>query len=207
MKKYFLTGLVTLLPLAVTIWAVYFAMNILTKPFIGMVMLLTNHLPISSQKLTETLSQIGILITLFLLTLFVGFVARKFFFVHILRLADQALSKVPLVNKVYKTCKEIVKALFSSGQSSFQQVVLIPFPHPGSYSLGLISRESPSTCSHAEGTSLISIFIPTTPNPTTGFLVLCPESELIYLKMKPEEAIKYVVSCGVIQPAQETISP
>ena len=201
MKKYFLTGLVTLLPLAVTLWVVQFFVNFLTKPFVGIVTLLIGRLPIASPPLVRTLSQIFTLIALFLIIWFLGFVARKFFFNQIIRLGDRILIKIPLVNKVYKTSKEIVKALFGSKEKSFQQVVMLPFPYPEAYCLGLISRTAPKTCSQ-NGEEFLSVFIPTTPNPATGFLVLCRKSELIYLDMKTEEAIKYVVSCGVIQPNQ-----
>ncbi len=198
-KKYFLTGLVTLLPLTVTIWVVHFFVNFLTKPFIGLVSMLTDRLPISPQ-LTRTISQIIILIGLILLTFFIGLVARRFFFTHIIQLGDRMLSKIPLVNKVYKTSKEIVKSLFGSKEKSFKQVVLLPFPYQGAYCIGLIAKEAPKTCSEAAKTELVSVFIPTTPNPSTGYLVMCERSELIFLEMRTEQAIKYVVSCAVIQP-------
>jgi uncharacterized membrane protein len=204
MKKYFLTGLVTLLPLAVTIWVVHFFVNFLTKPFIGIVTLLTYRLPIASQELIRFISQIFILISLFLLIWFLGFVARKFFFNSLIRFGDKLITKIPLVNKVYNTSKEIVNSLFGAQEKSFHQVVMLPFPYQGSYCIGLIARKAPQTCSDAENSELISVFIPTTPNPTTGFLVMCQKSELIYLDMKPDEAIKYVVSCGVIQPLGRT---
>ena len=133
MKKYFLTGLVTLLPLAVTIWVVHFVVNFLTKPFIGLMNFVTEHLQIASFQLIRTLSQIFILIALLLFTLFLGFVARKFFFKQLIRFGDRILYKIPLVNKVYKTSKEIVHSLFSSQEKSFKQVVLLPFPYRGSY--------------------------------------------------------------------------
>ena len=205
MRKYFLTGLVTLLPLAVTIWVVHFFVNFLTKPFIGIVTLLTHRLPIASPQWIRTVSQLFILIGLFLLIWFLGFVARKFFFNQLIRLGDKILIKIPLVNKVYKTSKEIVKALFSPKEKAFQQVVMLPFPYQGCYCLGLIAREAPRTCSAAENDELVSVFIPTTPNPATGFLVMSHKSELIYLDMKTEEAIKYVVSCAVIQPHQTPV--
>ncbi|MGB7978677.1 MAG: DUF502 domain-containing protein [Chlamydiales bacterium] len=200
MKRYFLTGLVTLLPLAVTIWVVHFLVNFLTKPFIGIVAILTDRLPIASPQLIRTLSQIFILIGIFFLTLFLGFVARKFFFNQMIRLGDRFLDQIPLVGKVYKTSKEIVKSIFGSKERSFSQVVMVPFPYAGSYCIGLIAKAAPRTCSEAEQHELISIFIPTTPNPSTGYLVMCQKSELVYLDMKTEEAIKYVVSCAVIQP-------
>lgn len=200
MKKYFITGLVTLLPLAVTIWVVHFFVNFLTKPFVGIVSFLLDHLPIASPQLIRTISQILILIAFFFLILIVGTLARKFFYNRLVSFGDGLLDKIPLVNKVYKTSKEIVNAFFGSKQKFFSQVVLLPFPYPGSYCIGLIAKEAPRTCSQAENHELMSVFIPTTPNPSTGYLVMCKKSELVYLEMKTEEAIKYVVSCGVIQP-------
>ncbi len=200
MKKYFLTGLVTLLPLAVTIWVVHFFVNFLTKPFIGLVSHLTDRLPIASPQLIRTVSQIIVLIALFIFIFILGFVARKFFFSQIIRLGDRILIKIPLVNKVYKTSKDIVNALFGSKEKSFKQVVLLPFPYSGAYCIGLVAKTAPQTCSESANEELISIFIPTTPNPSTGFLLLAKKSDLIFLKMRTEEAIKYVVSCAVIQP-------
>lgn len=202
MKKYFLTGLVTLLPLAVTIWVVNFLVNFLTKPFVGLVMMETDKLPFTSAQVIKTISQILVLIGLILFTLFLGFVARRFFFNQLFRLGDRILINIPLVNKVYKTSKDIVKSIFGSNQKAFQQVVLIPFPYKGAYCVGLIAKNAPATCSKADSNELMSVFIPTTPNPSTGYLVMCPKSEMIYLSMKTEEAIKYVVSCAVIQPGE-----
>jgi uncharacterized membrane protein len=200
MKKYFLTGLVTLLPVALTIWVVEFFINFLTKPFSGIISLLIDHFPIASPQLIKTLSQILILIGLFFFIFFLGLVARKFFFNHLIRFGDRMLDRIPLVNKVYKTSKEIVKSIFSTTEKSFSQVVLITFPYDESYCLGLISKDAPRTCSAAEGEDLVSVFIPTTPNPSTGYLIMRKKTDLIFLNMKTEEAIKYVVSCGVIQP-------
>lgn len=202
MKKYFLTGLVTLLPLAVTFWVVHFVIRFLTNPFIGLVGIFTYDIQASSQ-LVRTLSQIIILIGLVLLTLFTGFVARRFFFHQVIRWSDQFLIKIPLVNKVYKTSKEIVKSIFGSKEKMFKQVVLLPFPYAGAFCIGLIAKNAPATCSQAEKDELVSVFIPTTPNPSTGYLVMCKKAELIHLEMKTEEAIKYVVSCAVIQPEKQ----
>lgn len=204
MKKYFLTGLVTLLPLAVTFWVIAFVVNFLTKPFMGAVTsFFTSYTQFSTyvpEQAVRTISQILILIGLVLFTLFLGFVARRLFFSQLLRFGDHLLHKIPLVNKVYKTSKDIIQSLFNSQNGSFQQVVLLPFPYKGAYCLALISNNSPSTCSETLEMDMVSVFIPTAPNPTTGFLVMSRKSELIYLDMKSEAAIKYIVSCAVIQP-------
>lgn len=202
MKKYFLTGLVTLLPLAITVWVVHFVVNFLTTPFLGLLTAGARHLPPEARHIVHSLSQVIILLAIFFFTLILGFLARKFFFTSLIRLGDRLLARIPLFNKLYHTTKEITKALFGSSEKSFQQVVLLTFPNPNCYCLGLVAKQAPATCSQAEKTDLVSIFVPTTPNPTTGFLVMRNPKELIHLDMKADEAIKYVVSCAVIQPGK-----
>ncbi len=96
--------------------------------------------------------------------------------------------------------QDIIRTLFAKDKSAFQQVVMIPFPSPGIYVLGFATQEAPATCSEKVGKELISVLIPTTPNPTSGFLLMFPKEDLIYVDMKPEEAIKFIISCGVIVP-------
>lgn len=199
MKKTFLAGLVTLLPLAVTFYVVSFVVDFLTKPFVGTIAPILGH-SIASKFATKVVCQILILITLFFITLFLGFVARRFFFHSLIKIGDKFLKKIPLVNKIYKTSKEIILSLFGGKEQSFRQAVLIPFPYKGAYCIGLIASSSPETANDASQNKMVSVFIPTTPNPATGYLLMCNKSELIYLDMKTEDAVKYVVSCGVIQP-------
>lgn len=204
MKKYFFAGLVALLPLAVTIWVVVFVVHFLTKPFMGIMTSLLGKLPpygiFATERGIRTLSEISILIILFLFTYFLGVIARRFFFHSLIKMGDQILFRIPLVNKVYKTSKEIVQAVFATKGNSFKQVVLITFPHKNSYCLGLISSNAPKTCSDSARGEMVTVFIPTTPNPTTGLLIMCPKEDVIHLDMKSEDAIKYIVSCAVIQP-------
>lgn len=208
MKKYFLAGLVTLLPLAVTFWIIAIIVRFLTKPFENLLSSFLEAIPgfsLIPKRTAHVMDEILILILLFLLTLFLGFIARRFFFNRLIKFGDSILYKIPLVNTVYKTSKDIVRSLFSTQKQSFKQVVLLHFPYRGAYCLGLIASDAPQTCSSStQSDDLVSVFIPTTPNPTTGYLVLCNKSDLTYLKMKTEDAIKYVVSCAVIQPEKMT---
>ncbi len=211
MKKYFITGLVILLPLAMTIAIVAFIVNFLTQPFMGLVsrflcefnIVNTGFLILSPEQTIKYGSQFIILVGLLITTIFLGMIARWFFFKSLLSLSDKILHRIPVVNKVYKTSQEIIKTLFSSDKNSFKQVVMVPFPNEKTYAIGLIARESPRECSKLADETLVSVLIPTTPNPTTGYLLMYRESQVINLKMKPEEAIKYVVSCGVIIPQDE----
>jgi uncharacterized membrane protein len=208
MKKYFITGLVILLPLAVTIAVIIFLVNFLTEPFVGAVSALLNKMHIinkgflflSPEQLMRYSSQFIILVLLFFFTVILGIITRLFFIHYIFRLGDKILSRIPIVNTVYKTTQDIIRTLFVSDKNTFKQVVMVPFPRKDCYVLGLVARESPEMCSSTVNDELISVLVPTTPNPTTGFLLMLKKSELIYIDMKPEEAIKYIVSCGVIIP-------
>jgi len=204
MKKYFLTGLVTLIPLVVTFWAIFFFINFLTKPFMGITTEFLNSFPSFAGyvhvRLSYLISQILSLIVLFVTIFLLGFFARRYFFNSCLKLGDRILSKIPLVNKIYKTSKDIVLSVFNTKKQSFKQVVLLNFPYQGSYCLGMISNSAPTACSTSIGIDMVSVFIPTAPNPMTGYLIMCKKEDLIYLKMKSEDAIKYIVSCAVIHP-------
>lgn len=208
MKKYFITGLVILLPLSVTMALLIFTVNFLTKPFVGFVTRILSETKIkdlsfflfSSEQVIRYGSELLIIIALVLITLILGYITQWFFINTIINFSDRLLKKIPILNKIYKTTQDIIKTVFITDKKSFKQVVLVPFPDRAAYSLGLVSRDSPEVCSEARGTELITVLIPTTPNPTTGFLLMFEKKELIYLDMKTEDAIKYLVSCGVILP-------
>jgi uncharacterized membrane protein len=208
MKKHFITGLVILLPLVITIAVVTFLVNFLTKPFMGVVstiftkLNIINHgfLFLSPEQLLSYGSKLIILVFIFLFTVALGIIARWFLINTLFRLGDKILHRIPIVNTVYKTTQDIIKTLFVSDKNTFKQVVMVPFPRADVFVIGLIARDSPKICSQAAGNDLVSVFVPTTPNPTTGFLLMFKHSDLILIDMKPEDAIKYIVSCGVIIP-------
>jgi uncharacterized membrane protein len=208
MKKHFLTGLAILLPLAVTVAVLNFLINLLTKPFIGLVSSIVCRIPFpsnhsilfSQENIIHYTSKILILITLFLLTMFLGVVTRWFIVKELFHLGDKILHRIPVINTVYKTTQDIMKTLLSSDKKSFKQVVMVPFPHRDTFVIGLVARDAPELCSSKTNTDLVTVLVPTTPNPTTGFLLMYPRSELIYIDMRAEDAIKYIVSCGVITP-------
>lgn len=211
MKKYFITGLVILLPLVITIAIAVFLVNFFTKPFIGFVSKFLDKITgldhgffiFSHDQIVNYSSRFLILLLLFLITVGLGYLTRWFLLHAIVRLTDTVLKKIPVVSSVYKTSQDLIKTLFVSDKKSFQQVVMVPFPRPGVYVMGLVARESPEICSKKTQKDLVSVLVPTTPNPTTGFLMMFDKSELIYLDLKPEDAIKYIVSCGVIIPSEK----
>jgi uncharacterized membrane protein len=210
-KTNFITGLVLLLPIVLTVAILNFLINFLTQPFLGIVSKTISHfcspqskiLFISQQHFVTYLAKALVLIALFSFTILLGLFTRLFFMKSVLSLGDRLLHKIPIVKTVYKTTQDIIKTLFVSDKNSFKQVVMVPFPKDGMYMLGLIVRESPSICSQAVGEELISVLIPTTPNPTTGFLIMVKKQDLTFVDIKPEDAVKYIVSCGVIIPCQK----
>lgn len=204
MKKYFITGLVILAPLALTLIIILFIFNFLTVPFAGGVSAIFDYYNwfengfwfISGKELQILVSQFLVLLSLFAVTVGLGAVARYFFFNSLLKLWDYIIHKIPVVSTIYKVSQDVVTTIFGSKTNSFKQVVLVPFPSKETYSMGLVTRED------LEGLlpdrKVISVFVPTTPNPTSGFLMLYKPEQLIYLDMKVEDAFKYIISCGVI---------
>ena len=113
-----------------------------------------------------------------------------------IELTDHTLMRIPLLNKIYGTVKQVNES-FSSNKSSFKQVVLVSFPHPGARSIGFVTGEQNGLGAER----LISVFVPTTPNPTSGFLLLVPEGEIVKLDISVAEGIKFVISLGALAPA------
>lgn len=135
-----------------------------------------------------------------LIVALVGQVARYYIGKRILRLMEEMLLHVPLLNKIYSTIKQVNDAFTSTQKSSFRQVVLVQFPREGQYSAGFITGEGREEITRKTGKKLVSVFIPTTPNPTSGFLVFVPEMEVIKLDMSVADGIKFIVSLGAIAP-------
>lgn len=209
MKKFFITGLVILLPVALTIIIVVFIFNLLTNPLLGAVKASFEHyhlfengfLFLTATQLQTLIAKILILIGLIGFTIVLGVIARWFFFNSLLRLADYIVKQIPLVRSIYKTSQDVIKTIFTSDNKSFKQVVLVKFPNPNTYSIGLITREDIPGFSNSSHGNMVAVFVPTTPNPTSGFLIFYKSEDLIYLDMKVEEAFKYIISCGTILPA------
>lgn len=131
----------------------------------------------------------------------IGLLARYYIGKKIIEWTDRTLMQVPLLNKFYGTIKQMNDA-FAGSKHSFKTVVMVEFPGPGNYSIGFITNEEQVEIQKQSGKKLVSIFIPTTPNPTSGFLVLIPEEKVIKLEMSVADGVKYIVSLGSIAPEQ-----
>lgn len=210
MKKYFATGVVVLLPLALTFWIISFIIGVLTTPFLGIAEAIlsaiglnnVSFLFLSSQQVLEYASTILVLLFLFGIILAIGAVGRHFFFKYLMMFGDKIMHKIPVISTVYKTSQELIQTILTTSNKSFKQVVMVPFPTPQSYCIGLVTRDD------EEMGDRIAVFVPTTPNPTSGFLVMYQRDQVVAIDMKVEEALRYVISCGVLlTPIRKTAAP
>jgi uncharacterized membrane protein len=139
---------------------------------------------------------LALLLAVFLIGL-IGRIARDYLGRKAIQWMDQALMSIPLLNKIYGTVKQVNQS-FTSNKTAFQQVVLVPFPHSASRTIGFVTGEQKNLGPE----KLVSVFVPTTPNPTSGFLLLFPEHTLVKLDMSVADGIKFVISLGAISPGQ-----
>jgi uncharacterized membrane protein len=205
MKKTFLTGLILLLPLALTLAVILFIFNFLTDPFVGLVqwvlgtigLLDQGFLFLTPHQLQVGVSKLIILLLLFFFTIFLGTLGRWFFVHYFLRLWDQLLQSIPIVRSIYKTSQEVINTLFTANTTAFKQVVMVPFPKEDTYSMGFVTRD-PMEGLGEISQQKVAVFVPTTPNPTSGFLMVFNFEDLVYLDISVEDAFKYIISCGVI---------
>lgn len=195
-----MTGLVMLLPIALTFWIITSLIGWLTQPFVGIAEKIlsaigltgTSILFLSAEKVLLCLSQLLVLAFLFFFIILIGAIGRHFFFRYLIRLSDTVLHKIPIISSVYKTSQELIQTILTTDNKAFKQVVLVPFPNADCYSIGLVTREGPAA------QHLIPVFVPTTPNPTSGYLIMYDRSKVVPIDMSVEEAFRYIISCGVL---------
>jgi len=199
MKKDIFAGLVILLPVVVTSWIIAILVNILTKPFMGFVTpIFQNYWLNIPAPLILPLSKALILILILVAIFLMGLIANWFFINKLIQWGDNLVHRIPLINTVYKSTKEVINSLFSPTSPSFSQVVLVPFPSTQSLSFALITKEEVAIIEKAKSTETISVFVPGTPNPTMGFLLMFRKEQMIFTDLKVDEAMKFIVSCGVM---------
>jgi uncharacterized membrane protein len=145
-------------------------------------------------------SMLALLLAVMLITL-TGLLARYYIGIRMIEWLDTVMMNVPLMNKFYGAIKQVNEA-FSGNKNSFKTVVLVEFPREGMHSVGFLTSEQAPEAQHKTGQKVIAVFIPTTPNPTSGFLVLVPEDKVTKLDMSVADGIKYIVSLGSISPEQ-----
>lgn len=205
MKKAFITGLVILLPVAITLMLVTFVLNILASPFSNVVSsLLQKFGPFSSFPiLTSILAKIIILILFGLFLLLLGYLASKIFSRALLNSFHSLLMKIPLFNSIYNIAKDLISTLISSeGDKSFKNPVLLDFPNRESATLGFLSKPVAKQIQTKFDKEMVAIFVPSSPQPISGYLLFAFKDDVKNIEMSKEEALKFTVSCAIITPPQ-----
>ena len=204
LRTYFLTGFIVLAPIAITAWlALGFIewVDGLIKPLIPSV-----YNP--DTYLAFPVPGIGLVLALFGITL-VGFLTANFIGKAILRSGERLVNQMPLVRNVYKALKQILETVLSEKTNSFQKAALIEYPRPGIWALCFVATESKGEVreitARAEGS--LAVFVPTTPNPTSGFLLFVPHEEVHILDMSVEDAAKLIISGGLVSPDDVETTP
>jgi uncharacterized membrane protein len=194
LKNYFLTGLLVILPVFITlyvIWSLIRGMDAILK-----------YVP--AKYLPETYLHIYIpglgLILVIILVFVVGLLARNFVGRKIVQLGENIVDRIPLVRVLYAGVKQLLETLFLQRTDAFKRVALIEYPRRGAYVIGFITGESKGEIQNKTDKNMINVFVPTTPNPTSGFYILIPEDELIILNMSVEDAFKLIISGGIVSP-------
>ncbi len=198
-RRNFLAGLAIAMPgiisIAVVVWLFQNVSN-LTDLLLFFLPPSVTHADDGKGKMYWYWSCCALVLAVFLIGL-VGSLARDYFGRKAIKWADAALMGIPLLNKIYGTVKQVNQS-FSNNKSAFQQVVLVAFPHPGARAIGFVTGEQKNLGPE----KLLSVFVPTTPNPTSGFLLLLPEHAMVKLDMSVGDGIKFVISLGAISPGQ-----
>jgi uncharacterized membrane protein len=139
--------------------------------------------------------------------IFIGLFARNFIGRQFLRLIESIAENIPIVRSVYSSIRQIVDAFQTTSGSSFKKVVMIEYPRAGLYSFGFVTKDSSEFVNKATGEVCVNIFIPTTPNPTSGFILIVPKKDVIDPGIAIEDGIKFIISAGLVEPFDKTNQP
>ena len=194
-RKYFISGLLVWLPIWVTLLVIKFLVDVLSK---SLLLLPARYQP--DALLGIHIPGIGVVITLLVIFL-TGLFAANVIGRYLVALGDALVGRIPLVRSVYTGVKQVTHTLFSPQGRSFRKVLLVQYPSPGVWSIAFQTGEAtPQVAEIVQSDAMVTYFIPTTPNPTSGFLFMAPRSQVIELDMSVDQALKFVISLGVVQP-------
>lgn len=213
-KAYFYTGLIALLPIVLTVyifnWIVGIMMGLLGNSFVTII--IKNILLVFVEEgdmdyYFQLLVYFISLVTMIIGTCLVGFTLKIVFFAKIIKKAKELFIKIPLIKQVYTTISQIIEVAVSDREKSYQKVVMVEYPRKGIYSIGFLTSEDNFLIGSAIGREekVYNVFIPTSPNPTSGMFIVVPESEVKILDIKIDDAIKLIISGGVILPEKKEI--
>ena len=185
-RNYFITGIVVLIPIGITVYFTLFLISISSK-------ILPNEIN-PNHYLPYNIPGLEILISLFLIT-FIGWLSLSFLGKKFLNIFNNLLKKIPILRTIYSAIGQMTET-FTKNDAKKKNVVLVEYPRKGSWAVGFATKENSGQMSDKTKRELINVFIPTTPNPTSGFLLMFPKEDIIYLDLTFEEASKFIVSAG-----------
>ena len=196
-RNVFITGLLITLPIALT----WFILQFLLNNFDALSPVFTNILIQLGAPIPEgyRIPFLGLVVTL-LIVLIVGWLTTNFFGNKVFQIGELLIEKIPFVRRIYKSSKQVVSSIAEADTSAFRKVVLIEFPRRGLLAIGFVTGESRGEVQELTRENMLNVFVPTMPNPTSGFLIFSPLEELTEVSMTIEEGIKYVVSGGLVTP-------
>ncbi|HXG29036.1 MAG TPA: DUF502 domain-containing protein [Nevskiales bacterium] len=193
-RRWLFAGLMVLVPLGITLFVVDFLVGLVDKS-----LLLVPPALRPEALLGFSVPGIGIVLIL-LLVLAVGFLADNFIGARVVRWAESMLGRVPLVRSVYSGSKQLADMVLGEGGTSFRQVILVEYPRKGLWTIAFITGGPLWEAREKTGRELATVFVPTTPNPTSGFIILVPREDILTLDMSVEEAMRMIISLGVATP-------
>lgn len=208
MKKYLLAGLLVWLPLAITIWVLQAALGLLDGVFGWFLNAGKAILPAGAEPLIDLLSRIpglGVIVMLVGLLL-TGVFATNIIGQWWLRQGSRVLSKIPIVKSIYYSVKQVSDTLFSSTGNAFREAVLVQYPRTGSWTIAFVTGKPGGEAALYLPGDYLSLYVPTTPNPTSGFFLMVPRADVVVLQMSVDEALKYVISMGVVAPPMHAVT-
>lgn len=207
MKKSFSTGLIILLPFALSIWVLSYLFNLFTNPLYHLIENIliwyeTNHgmLVVKHDIFAHFVSRLAALILTFFFIVVLGYLGRKFFFHSLMKATNKLIFKIPIVGTLYRLTKDITKAMLSSDQKTFKESILVPFPSKETYSVGFVTGDVPEDLKEIVPSIDVTVFVPTAPHPISGYVLFCPRSSLKSIEVSVEDTFKFLVSCGVLHP-------
>tara|TARA_B100000700_G_C14770125_1_gene726347 strand:- start:152 stop:778 length:627 start_codon:yes stop_codon:yes gene_type:complete len=187
LRNYFITGIVVLVPIGITLYLTKFFISISSK-LIPYNLNPNNYLPFAIPGLEILLSVIFITI--------IGGISLSFIGKRILQFVNDLFKRIPILRTIYSAIGQMTESLAPNKSGNKKSVVLIQYPSKGSWAVGFATKDNKGEISKKTNSDLVNVFVPTTPNPTSGFLLMFPKEEIIYLDMSFEEASKFIVSAG-----------
>jgi uncharacterized membrane protein len=202
MRKYIIAGLLVWLPLAVTVWLLTTVLGMVDGLFGWLVSATQAVLPDAAHGFLEMLRHVyglGLVVVLVALLL-TGIFAANFVGQWWLRQGGRLLQRIPIVKSVYSSIKQVSDTLFSSNGNAFREAVLVQYPRDGCWTIAFVTGKPGGEAASYLHADYLSLYVPTTPNPTSGFFLMVPRADVIALRMSVDEALKYIISMGVVAP-------